>query len=286
MSFNIWSDAPRNRSWNTRRDPLAEVLRRDDLDLVGLQEATVPMIRDLHERLPRYRWVGVGRDDGQESGECAPIFFRADRFHLRDHGHFWLAAVCDQPGRGWDAMCHRVVTWARLSDAASEQPIVHFNTHFDHLGRRARVESARLLLQKIEEIAGADPVVVTGDFNCRETSAPYLLLTGRPPFQSPSPAGAALRDTRYDALLPAEGPARTFRGLLGIFGLGRIDYIFVKNGLHTHRHAVLEEGAGASDHRPVLAELSFAAPPEQSSIAGSETARRAPRSPAPTGPGS
>lgn len=75
MSFNIWSDAPRNSSWNRRRDRIADVLRRDDLDVAGLQEATTPMIRDLYERLPQYRWVGAGRDDGDQQGECTPIFF-------------------------------------------------------------------------------------------------------------------------------------------------------------------------------------------------------------------
>ena len=35
---------------------------------------------------------------------------------------------------------------------------------------------------KIEEIAGDGPVILTGDFNCRESSAPYRLLTGAFPF--------------------------------------------------------------------------------------------------------
>ncbi len=42
MSFNIWSDAPRNVSWVSRRDRVADVLRRNGPDLAGLQEATQP----------------------------------------------------------------------------------------------------------------------------------------------------------------------------------------------------------------------------------------------------
>lgn len=273
MSFNIWSDAPRNRSWLARRERIADVLRRDGLDLAGLQEATVPMIRDLQARLPTFGWVGVGRDDGREAGECAPIFFRTDRFDLVDHGHFWLAEDCDRPGRGWDAMCHRVVTWARLSERRSGQIVTHFNTHFDHLGRRARVESALLLLRKVQQIGGADPVIVSGDFNCRETSAPYLTFTGRRPFQNPASTDFGLRDTRYDSEFPAEGPAKTFRGLLGMLGLGRIDYVFVRNGLRTLRHAVLDEARGASDHRPILVELAFVPAASRSLTVASETVR-------------
>lgn len=261
MSFNIWSDAPRNVSWAKRRDRLAEVLQRHDPDLAGLQEVTRPMLNDLHERLPEFRWIGEGRDDGNKAGEYTPIFFREDRFALGAQGRFWLAAACDRPGRGWDAVCCRIVTWARLTERASGRSVVHLNTHLDHLGRNARVQSALLLLQKIDEIAGDLPAVLTGDFNCRESSAPYRLLTGHLPFAKLSATVAPVRDTRYDAERPPEGPRKTYRGLLGLIGLGRIDYIFVKNGLRTHRHSVLDEAAGASDHRPVLAELRFTAPP-------------------------
>src|SRR5215213_4879579 len=97
MSFNIWSDAPRNSSWGKRRDRIAAVLQRDDLDVIGLQEATASMIGDLHERLPQFGWVGAGRDDGEQGGECTPIFFRTDRFAVAGHGHFWLAETCDRP---------------------------------------------------------------------------------------------------------------------------------------------------------------------------------------------
>ena len=53
-SFNIWSDRPRNARWQRRREPIAGVLRQCEIDLAGLQEATAPMVRDLHERLPGY----------------------------------------------------------------------------------------------------------------------------------------------------------------------------------------------------------------------------------------
>lgn len=273
MSFNIWSDAPRNRSWIRRRDRIADVLRRHLPDIAGLQEATVPMIRDLHARLPEFHWVGVGREDGRELGECAPIFFRANRFTLVEQGHFWLAENCDLPGRGWDALCHRVVTWARLAETESGRVITHFNTHFDHLGRRAREQSAHLLLRKIADIGGTEPVVVSGDFNCRETSAPYLTLIGRRPFKAPAPDYDSLRDSRYESATPPTGPAKTFRGLLGMLGMGRIDYVFVKNGIRTERHAVLDEAQGASDHRPMLVEWEFAPIVSEAATAANGTGR-------------
>jgi endonuclease/exonuclease/phosphatase family metal-dependent hydrolase len=57
---------------------------------------------------------------------------------------------------------------------------------------------------------------------------------------------------------PPTGPKRTFRGLLRFLGVGRIDYIFVKNGVETLKHEVIEDAGDASDHYPVCAELTFA----------------------------
>lgn len=256
-SFNLWSDAPRNARWPARRALVADVLRGVAPDLAGLQEATLAMIRDLEARLPDYRWIGAGRDDGLESGEFAPIFFRPDRFSPIEHAHFWLSAKCDKPGRGWDAAHSRIVTWGRFVDQSSGRRFVILNTHFDHLGRNARRQSARLLRQKIGEIAGAEPALLTGDFNCGESSAPYRTLTGNIPFTEATGPTRGLRDTFHDSERPPEGPRRTYLGLLGLFGLGRIDYVFVNDGFHTLRHAVIDAAPGASDHRPVLAELAF-----------------------------
>jgi endonuclease/exonuclease/phosphatase family metal-dependent hydrolase len=134
---------------------------------------------------------------------------------------------------------------------------VHFNTHFDHLGKAARAQSAALLLQKIHEIAAAEPVILTGDFNCPDTAVPYRILTGAIPFDHLGPAYQPVSDTRALSESPPTGPARTFRGWLRFLGIGRIDYIFVKNGLRALSHGVIADAGGASDHHPVVAELAF-----------------------------
>ncbi len=216
------------------------------------------MVGDLQARLPGYSWVGAGRDDGKDGGELNPIFYRNERFVLQESGTCWLAPDSTIPGRGWDAACPRIVTWARFtSSAPGVGHIVHFNTHFDHFGRRARVESAVLLLERIDAIAGCDPVVVTGDFNCREASRTYGILTGRHAISEAS-AHNFLRDAYHDSAQPPAGPRRTYRGLLGRLGLGRIDYIFLRNAVRTERYAVLADDTPASDHRPVVADLEVA----------------------------
>jgi endonuclease/exonuclease/phosphatase family metal-dependent hydrolase len=268
MSFNIWSDAPRNASWVRRRDGIASTIAGHGPDLLGLQEATFPMIRDLEARLGGYGWLGHGRDDGAEQGEFTPVFFRRERLDLREHATFWLAPECDRPMRGWDAVRLRTVSWGRFKDRSTGQDYFHFNTHLDHLGRRARLESAKLLLAKIDAIAGPAPVVLTGDFNCGEASAPYRTLTGKLPFQAAPSPGTVLRDTYYDSAQPRLGPRKTYRGLLSLFGIGRIDYILVKNAFRTVRYEVREDGGGCSDHRPVIADLELQNPFVENSPTG------------------
>ncbi len=151
------------------------------------------------------------------------------------------------------------MTWARFEDVGRGRQFVCFNTHLDHLGRRARVQSALLILLKIQEIGGADPVVVTGDFNCGESSAPYRTLTGKVPFAPSTEGSGTLRDTFFESERPVEGPRKTYRGWMSLFGIGRIDYVFVKNGFRAIRHVTMDDDRPpVSDHRPVMAELAYA----------------------------
>lgn len=46
----------------------------------------------------------------------------------------------------------------------------------DHIGVVARRESAKLVISKIKEMCGKDPVILTGDFNVDQTSESYQVL--------------------------------------------------------------------------------------------------------------
>jgi endonuclease/exonuclease/phosphatase family metal-dependent hydrolase len=253
ISYNIRFNNPKDgdNAWPYRKDQVASVLRFHCADLIGLQEALEDQVNDLAERLPQFNWVGVGREDGRTQGEFAAIFYRQARLELLEQSSFWLSETPQLPGhRGWDAGSIRVVTWGRFRDRLTGQSFFHFNTHLDNRGEQARREGARLLLAKIEAIAQAAPVIVTGDFNCAEDSEPYRILTGA--------AGRSLHDARYLSSHGHHGPTKTtnsnFAGLLE----EKIDYIFVKNGVNVNQHGVLSDhwdGHYPSDHLPVLAEI-------------------------------
>ncbi len=263
MSFNIRLNTPRDsaNAWPHRKDRVARIIRTQ-ADLVGVQEALRGMLADLEEHLPGFAWFGAGRDS-TGGGEYSAILYRTDRFELLDHGTFWLSETPGVRGSvGWDAALPRIVTWGRFRDRASGRAFVHFNTHFDHRGETARAESARLLRRKVDSLAGALPVVVTGDFNAVPESAPYRLLTEERAGDAPP-----LTDALTVSAHGHQGPRSTWNGFEEIVPGRRIDFIFVRgDAVRVLRHRILDEtfdgGRFPSDHLPVWAMIQFTTTPD------------------------
>jgi endonuclease/exonuclease/phosphatase family metal-dependent hydrolase len=255
MTYNIRYASPNDgaNGWENRRDLLASQLQFHQPTVVGMQEALRSQIDDLQQRLPAYRWVGKGRDDGRDAGEFSPIFYDASQVDLLESQTFWLSETPEVPSRGWDAALPRVVTWAKFRTKKGKRAFYHVNTHYDHRGPQARANSSRLVLQKIKEIAGQVPVLVTGDFNATTADEPIRVLTDE---ANPD----RLTDARAISSTPHYGPAGTFNGFKEKETGAAIDFIFTKNGVTVERHAVLSqtwEGRFASDHHPVYAEVTL-----------------------------
>lgn len=183
MTFNIrygTADDGINH-WDNRKEFLVATIKAFDPDLLGTQE-TLGFQRDyLAEQLPGYDVLGVGRDDGKEQGEMMALYYKRERYEKRAAGHFWLSESPNKPGsKSWDSSLPRMVTWIKLRDrkAANSPPILFLNTHFDHRGPLARLKSAELLRRQITALAEGCAVIVTGDFNSGEASAPYQALFG------------------------------------------------------------------------------------------------------------
>lgn len=253
LTFNIRYDTPRDslNAWPHRKDKVASQILFHQAHLVGVQEALHHQLSDIQERLANYKYVGVGRDDGKQKGEYSAIFYDTTRLKLLQTQTFWLSEQPEVPGsKSWDAAITRIVTWARFTDRKTKKSFFVFNTHFDHLGKEARRQSARLLLQKINTIAGKAPVIITGDFNARPDDEPIQVLTD---------ASNPLRLTEAKSISQQGhyGPTGTFNG----FGPKEtndqpIDYIFLKNGGKVLQHATLSQtwgGRFSSDHFPVYA---------------------------------
>ena len=253
MSFNIRLDhvADSLNNWKYRKDVAAQMITYYAPDVVGMQEVLKNQLDDLKNRLPQYTVLGVGRADGKEKGEYCSLFYKTDRFDLVKSGNFGLSEMPDSIGiKGWDAACERIVTWAVLKDKVSGKELAAFNTHFDHIGKVARRESAVLLLAKIREIASDLPVVITGDFNGTVDSDPISVLTE-----------GGMQNT-YSTSDVVYGPAWSFHdfGRIPVEERQLIDFIFVNGQVVANKFRVIADkpdNVYLSDHAPILANLTI-----------------------------
>jgi endonuclease/exonuclease/phosphatase family metal-dependent hydrolase len=277
LTFNIRYNNPADGedAWPHRKAMAAAVIRDHAPDAVGLQEALHGQIDDLLAALPGYAIVGVGRDDGKQKGEYSAILYRADRLEVLDSGTFWLSETPEVPGsKSWATACTRVCTWARFQDRAEGgRTFYHFNTHMDHQSQDARLNGAKLILQRIRARATRDPVVITGDFNAGEDNPAVRLFTA-PGALTGENTPAPFIDT-FRAVHPDERNAGTFHAFQGAPGAkgstrNKIDYILVSPGI-TARSAAIDttsvKGRYPSDHFPVAATVALedAAPAPQPS---------------------
>jgi endonuclease/exonuclease/phosphatase family metal-dependent hydrolase len=260
MSFNIRLPNPGDgiNYWDNRRSLVTSVVQFHRADLLGVQEAFRRQLDELVSDMPEYDWFGVCRTDGSihpdPDNEFSAILYRKDRFERLDGNTFWLSETPDTVGsKGWDAALPRIVTWAKFRDKSNGNIFFHFNTHFDHMGERAREESAKLLLEKVKNIAGEKPVVITGDFNSTDTSAAYKTMTS-------NTVAYHFTDALLVSKQPHHGPMGTFSGSFTLPGVGenRIDFIFIHGHVIVNTHAIISDswdGRLPSDHLPVLAEI-------------------------------
>ncbi|MFQ5628652.1 MAG: endonuclease/exonuclease/phosphatase family protein [bacterium] len=257
MSFNIRYDNPDDgeNGWPNRREHVVGIIKKYAPAAVGVQEALLHQLNYLDSALADYAWVGVGRDDGKSKGEFTAIFYRKSRLTLATDSTFWLAPTPGLTVKGWDAALNRTVTWAKFEDSRTNRAFYLFNTHFDHRGQLARLESAKLLRKQIDRIAGNAYVIVTGDFNCSPDSAPYAVLTDT----AQTELAAHLYNTKDISASAHRGPSATFNGFdLTHDDSAPIDLIFVGSGFRVLSHAHIADaydGKVISDHFPVLVEL-------------------------------
>ncbi|WP_050032065.1 endonuclease/exonuclease/phosphatase family protein [Halorubrum halophilum] len=272
LSYNVRyaNRGDHHDAWHDRRDAVARLVRFHRPGVAAFQEPLPDQREDLRERLPSYEFVGRGRDPGGE-GEGCPIAVRADRWEVADSDTFWLSETPSERSTDWGAAHPRIATWARVRAVDGDAALLLVNTHFDHVSAHARRESARLLRERLPELAGADadtpdstpPVVLVGDLNCTPGSDPHRILVGDDPAgeSEVGPTDAdrlALRDAAAAADL-RHGPETSLTDFARLIDGRRIDHALVSPEVGVEAFATLadrdDRGRYPSDHLPVLARL-------------------------------
>jgi len=253
MSFNIRLDVKSDgeNQWEKRKDKVASLMNYYEADFIGGQEVQHHQLQYLKEKMPSYNYIGVGRDDGKEAGEYSCIFYNKEKFTVVQQSTFWLSQTPDTVSMGWDAACNRVCTYGLFRSKLTKKQFWVFNTHFDHMGVTARIESAKLIAAKIESLTAKQdfPVLLTGDFNSKPEDEPVQYLEAR------------FLNSRAVSEQPAYGPADTWNGFeFDKIPKGCIDHIFINKGnkIKVKRFATITDSYDRkypSDHFPIMATL-------------------------------
>ena len=169
-------DVQRGEGWQQRCPYLTKLIRFHGFEIFGTQEGFHNQLEDMKAQLPGYEYIGVGRDDGKEKGEYSAIFYDTSKFKLLESGNFWLSPTPDRPGLGWDAACVRICTWGVFKIKGTGFKFVYYNLHMDHIGVKARAESAKMILKRIKEDKHKLPAILSGDFNIDQHNDGFKLI--------------------------------------------------------------------------------------------------------------
>lgn len=262
MTYNLKFASPTfEPSWEKRREMQVEMIRKYDPDIIGTQEGLKEQIDYLMDELPDYIVVGEGRKGGDDDEHMA-IFFKRDKFRLREMQSFQLSETPEIIGSGPE-INPRMVTWVRLAlinrpNEGEESPYPQdyrghwentrefyvFNTHFFN-GRDealARLNASKLISKRINRLnrfgewTDERPVFLMGDFNCRPGSAPYDVLVGEENSTNPYMLKNTFEDaSKIDWIL--------YRGPVKVLNYKEIDYNV--------------NGTYPSDHNPIYVEVKF-----------------------------
>jgi endonuclease/exonuclease/phosphatase family metal-dependent hydrolase len=255
MTVNIRYDNPADsiNAWPNRMDLFHSFITTEKPDIIGMQEVLWTQYTAMDSLFNEYSSVGVGREDGARAGEMNPIYFLKEKFDLVRTITFWLSDSIDLPGsKGWGASLPRIVTWMELVEKKNHEHFFCFNTHFAHDSDSARMMSSRILLHEVGKITEGFPFIITGDFNMGPSSQGYAILTG------PAESVPLLSDSYLISEKKPAGPASTFNGFADNTRSGRIDYVFVRNGMKVLSHETFREKKNnifISDHWPVMARI-------------------------------
>lgn len=251
MSYNIrfQTENDGENSWSKRKDHLTNQIKFYEPDILGVQEAVISQLMHFENEMDNYKYIGVGRDDGKEAGEFSAIFYDLRKVDILDEGTFWLSETPGEVSVGWDAAMERVCTYGKFKEKDSDKKFWVFNTHFDHIGKEARENSARLINEKISELNTEGlPVILMGDLNL-EPDAPGIKFLSE-----------KMNDTKKVADLDF-GPEGTFNAYdFSKPVKRRIDYIFASEDIKVLKYAVLSDSwelKYPSDHLPVFVKLEW-----------------------------
>ena len=239
---NLYSFAANH--FSRRIGAIDEMIRKYEPDLIGVQELTEPMLKEMNGIFERYGIVGENRHSSFND-EYSAILYQKDRFEVLHHETLWLSETPQRKGsRLLMSQFPRITTFAHFKDREDKTEISFFNTHLDVNFRQVRIRQARILRDLIYDYHRGSCTFVTGDFNDVSDSETLNII-----------CSASLKD------LSASLSASTLRGRIGSarFHQKPVDHILVSEDILSEYTAERIDttfaGHWPSDHYPLIAEV-------------------------------
>lgn len=269
MSYNIrmapcTEDEMTENSWDYRLSKVNMIFNKYMPDIVGIQEVSLIQMRSLeetHYRLP-YKFIGqYPTRKPIESG--LGIIYNSQKLTLLSKLRTtWLnESQVKSEESAWDGSSYeRYVIYAKFKNIATGKDFWFMTTHFDHLGTKARQESAKIVMNIAESLDA--PTLITGDFNC------FPQAGGKELYQTLSAGFKTIRDSGKVASSVFGVPGSWIGWDYDIYkqrkGYAKYDFIFVKGISQTFQHGIIDDQVWdssfqkelyPSDHRPVLSDF-------------------------------
>lgn len=235
MSFNIAGDVDDDDlwDWDERKGLIADIIRQQRPDVVGLQEAILLNIHYIIDAVGGYGYYGVnelGQDN--DEAESLRLLYRSDRWEVDEtnSGIFWFTSTPEVPGsKDWGALWIRDCVFARLVDKDTNEGFYVYNSHWSYASQESRSKSARLLVERIQGRKYDEPFVAIGDFNARKKDESIMHLKDSD--ENPVP----MKEAVYN----------------------RVDWIFSENGKFEIVNSEIIDNEEASDHKAISAMIRF-----------------------------
>jgi endonuclease/exonuclease/phosphatase family metal-dependent hydrolase len=238
-------DEAAGNGWSARREFCADVIVKQQADLVCLQECREVQLAYLLGKMSGWQAVGLRHPDiGFD--RVNPILFPQSRFVLTTSGGFWLSQTPHIEGsKSWDSARGRFVNWAQLVDRRAGGELRLWNTHLDHIGDTARERQASLIVEASRALPASLSQLLAGDFNAGAEHAAIKAVK----------AGGWI-DT-YAAVHGEADPGFTAHRFLGPAYADqakrsrKIDWIFCRRGAKTLASEIIrdeQDGRFPSDH--------------------------------------
>ena len=264
LSCNILVDQQSNTgkyaAWTSpRKDVCISVMKKYAPDIICTQEVIRNQSDDLEAAFPDFQLLGFAgpemdaNPNGYQGIAKNVILFSKTRYHLVSAGGYWLTKTpLIANSKSWDEARARNANWARLRDKKTDREFRVIDTHFDHKGKVARQEEAKVIIEESAQYQPDFPQLLVGDLNSTRTMPAVTELKS-----------AGWTDS-WEELHGSKDPGGTVHAFEpeseAMKKRSKIDYIFHKGTVRTTASQIIKDhvnGQYPSDHYFLYADLEF-----------------------------